>query len=646
MKRLLFSLTLLSAVPVQAIRVQTQGSVPGGSADLVAVSGDARTVAAVSADHLGLFSPGGQRLALLSPTGRGLTSLVPAGADFLALDRGGTLVRVRNRQAAVLERELCTPSGKLSTPPQLAFAAQTFAVRCGDEVLVGQPGAWRKLTLPSPAASAPSSALALSRDGRQLATVQGEQVLRYALPSLEVLPALTRVPGEDAGFMGDPITPGAAGALSFDPAGKRLAVGWGMSFAKAYNQSVTVYDLATGQGRSLPTYPDWTERLAFSPDGRFLLANGSSSPRIWDLGAWKRLPPPQKLNTSIGVRDVAWSGGNVISASSLGALALTPAGKQVAAYSLPQVRLTLATYSADGQRLAVAGGDGQVHLIDATTGRVRWSAAAHPRSVASLRFNRAGTLLVSGDGNSSSVRFWDVRTGKPVGPTVVGVNTTAGLTPGDKELVLGGRVVPLARVLARQGEVFLGSLPGRNYRKSGSEAAAVTPGGDAVCERTPVFGNRGSGVRASLWSLKGLEQVQFGLTLPEGRRLAVATPDCHTLAVAADTLTGAGATYRITPLAVEVYDPRTGQQVRSWRTGGRVRSLALSPDGGQVAYLEEGRPALVIGNVATGRQTLFPVPPVALELENVALTFRPDGRALLLGVGLQPGASLTILGLP
>jgi len=56
--------------------------------------------------------------------------------------------------------------------------------------------------------------------------------------------------------------------------------------------------------------------------------------------------------------------------------------------------------------------------------------------------------------------------------------------------------------------------------------------------------------------------------------------------------------------------------------------------------------ALVIGTVVTGEQTLRPVPPVTRELEDVALTFRPDSRALLLGVGTSPGASFTVLGLP
>lgn len=65
-----------------------------------------------------------------------------------------------------------------------------------------------------------------------------------------------------------------------------------------------------------------------------------------------------------------------------------------------------------------------------------------------------------------------------------------------------------------------------------------------------------------------------------------------------------------------------------------------------MAYLEEDRTARVIETVATGQQTFWPVPPVTLELEDVALIFRPDSPALLLGVGTSPGASLTVLGLP
>lgn len=643
---LLLALAFLAACSAGAVRVQSQGSVPGGRADRVAVSEDGGTVAVTSADRLGLFRASGPRLALLSPTGRTLTGVVPSGPGFFALDREGTLVRVRGTASTVLARDLCGEAGGPSGPPQLAAAGQTLAVRCGTMVLIGQPGRWQKLTLPSPVTFPASPVLALSRDGRQLAALQGEQVLRYAVPSLEALPSVTRLPGEDSTFMDTPLTPAAASALAFDPAGKRLAVGWGMSFPKAYNQSVTVYDLETGEGRSLPTYADWTERLAFRADGRFLLANGTSSPRVWDLSAWKRLPPPQKLGTFIGVRDVAWLGQNLISASRLGAATLTPAGKPVAAYALPQVQLTGAAYSGDGRLLAASGGDGRISLIEAGTGRVRWSAPTDFWSVVSLRFGRAGTLLVGGEGNGSRVRFWDVKSGRSVGPTVTGVSAAAGFTRGDRELVLGGRVVPLDRILARKGEVFVGKLPGRNYRHSGSEAAEVTARGDAVCERTPVYGSRDAGLRTSLWSLNALEKVQFGLTLREGYRLAASTADCSTLTVASQTVTGAGATHEVRPRAVEVYDPRTGKKVRSWPTAGRVRSLALSPDGQRVAYLEEGRPALVIGDVTTGRQVLWPVPPVTLELEEVALTFRPDGRALLLGVGTSPGASFTVLGLP
>ncbi|SMB97225.1 WD40 repeat domain-containing protein [Deinococcus hopiensis] len=642
MKRLLLSLALLVAADAQAARVQLQGSVPGGPAQLVAVSADARTVAITSADRVGLFQAGGARTALLSPTGRRLTSLVTAGPNFLTLDRSGTLARISGGRVTILARDLCPVTGGDHPGPELDFAAGTFAVRCEAAVLLGQPGAWQKLTLPP---SSSFTGVALSRDGRQLAALVDARIVRYALPAMNPLPALTRLAGEDTPLMDNPLTPAAASALAFDPAGRRLAVGWGMSFGKAYNQSVTVYDLRTGEGRSLPTYPDWTDRLAFSADGRQLLANGISSPRLWDLGAWKRLPPPQEINTSIGVQGVAWLGSNLISASSLGAVALTPSGKLRARYPMPQLQLTLAAYSGDGRLLAVTGDNGQLHLVDARTAQVRWSAPAHGGQVDSLRFNRAGTLLVGGSSDADHVQFWDVRSGKPTGPTITGVHTVAGFTAGDRELVFGGRVVPLSEVLSRTGEVGLERFSGRSDREPSSDAADLTPAGNAVCERAAVYTSSGTGVRASLRDLNGTAQVHFGLTLPENRTLAATTADCHTLVVATQAPTKAAASSPFTPVGVEVYDPRTGKKLRSWATAGEVHSLALSPDGQWVAYTEQGREELVIGDVRTGRQTRWPLP-ARSEPPNVALTFRPDSQALLVGLGARPEASFTVLSLP
>jgi WD40 repeat protein len=634
-----FAASLLSG-PAEAIGVLSAGTLPNGPATGVTVRGDGGQVAVTAADRLGLFTPQGQRQALLSPTGRLLVDAAYSGDAVFTLDGTGTLAQVTGTQVKVVGKALC---GKLSSEqaPHLAVSEQTLAVSCPTALLVGRPGHWQKVALPaSPPSFRMASRVALSPNGSEIAVIRDSSVLRYRLPELTPLATIKRLPGEDSTFMDESLTAAPASALAYDAAGRRLAVGWNMSFPKAYNQSVTVYDLNSGTGRSLPTYPDWTDHLAFNPDGSFLLADGSSTPRLWNLNTWKRLPSSQPTNTSIGVQSAAWLGKNLISVSRLGALALTPSGKQVARFAMPLSHLSRAAFSDNGQALALAGEGGQVYLYSLPENRLRWTVQAHEYGVSSLKFNRAGTLLVSGE----FLRFWDVKTGRAVGPTVMGASHIAGFTPGDTEIVLGGRIVPVAPLLRRQGQVVLEDLPGKTYRKSQSNDSQLTPDGQNVCETSFYFRDKGLGFRASSWRLGGLEQKNFGLTLPEERRVGATSANCRVLAVAAYDVLGKAHTLK--PLGVEVYDPATGKKVRTWGTQGRVKSLAVSPDGQQVAYLEEGRPALVLGNVQTGKQTFWMLPPVAQDIPDLPLVFRPDGRALLVGIGSTPETSFTVLKLP
>lgn len=625
-----------------AVSIQASGILPDGPASEVSVRADGAQVAVTTADRVGLFTPQGQRQALVSPTGRLLVDVVYSGNDLFTLDRAGTLAQVSGKQSKVVGQALCGDL-KGSEGPHLAASGTTLAVACPNALLVGQPGQWQKIDLPTLPDGYGAGQVAVSSTANEVAVIRASQLLRFHLPDLKPLPTITRLPGEDTSFADAPMH-AFASAVAYDASGQRLAAGWGMSFAKAYNQSVTVYDLKSGTGRSLPSYADWTEKLAFSSDGKYLLANGSSTPRLWNLTAWKRLAPPQPTNTGIGVQSVAWLGQNIISASSLGTLALTPQGKQVARFQMPLARVKLLTLSDDGRWVAAAGEGGQLNLYDLKAGKAIWSVKAHPYQVGSLKFNRAGTLLVSGDANSEFVRFWDVKTGKAVGPSVTGIRTISGFTPGDKEIVLGGRIIPVAPLLRRQGEVFLGNLPGQTYRKSGSETSQLTPDGKSVCETQLVFRDRGMGFRASSWRLGALEKNNFGLSLPEERRLGATSADCRVLAVAAVDVIGKERTYN--PLGIEVYDPATGKKIRMWPTGNRVKSLTVSPDGQRVAWLEDGRAELMLGDVKTGQRTVWKLPAVVQDMDTVPLVFRADGKALLVGVGSQPETSFTVLSIP
>lgn len=628
------------SVSAGTLGLQVEGSLSGGPATGVTVRGDGGQVAVTTADRLGLFAPQGQRQALLSPSGRLLVDAAYGGHDLFTLDVSGTLAQVRGLKVKEVNRNLCGTL-KTSQVPHLAVSGTTVAVACPAVLLIGRPGQWKKVGLPVPAESFnQASRVAVNPDASEIAVINASQVLRYHLPDLKRLPTITRLPGEDTTFMESPLTPASASALAYDAQGRRLAVGWNMSFAKAYNQSVTVYDLKSGTGRSVPTYADWTQHLVFSADGTFLLADGTSTPRIWNLTTWKRLPPPQPVTTGIGVKSVAWLGKNVVSASALGALALTPGGKQVSNFPMPLARVKLAAFSGNGQSLALAGEDGQVYLYDLKANRLVWNVKAYPYGVSSLKFNRADTLLVSGE----FVRFWDAKSGKAIGPSVIGGRTVSGFTKGDQEVVMDGRIVPVAPLLRRQGEVLLESLAGHTYRQSGSTSSQLTPDGKGVCESQLIFRDRGLGFRASSWQLGALERNNFGLSLPEERQLGGTSADCRVLAVAASDVIGKEHTLK--PLGVEVYDPATGKKLRMWPSVHRIKSLAVSPDGRRTAWLEQGRAELRLGEVKTGQQTTWKLPAVVQDMDDVPLVFRADGEALLVGVGRQPEMSFIVLGLP
>src|SRR5207253_8920432 len=67
----------------------------------------------------------------------------------------------------------------------------------------------------------------------------------------------------------------------------------------------------------------------------------------------------------------------------------------------------------DGKTLAVVGGDQKIYLCDVPTRTVGWVLEGHKNGGHKLAFNHAGDLLVSRDW-SSTLRFWDVRTGQQV----------------------------------------------------------------------------------------------------------------------------------------------------------------------------------------------------------------------------------------
>ena len=199
---------------------------------------------------------------------------------------------------------------------------------------------------------------------------------------------------------------GEAGAFphaTFSPDGRQLATAWGVSSTEVEQKSwISVWDLETDKERQhidVPTLP----RLAFSPDGRRLAggvstAHGSDAKgelRIWDTAT--------------------------------GQVALT--------HPLTHGYVSKLVYSADGRSLAAAVGAvseaGVIDVLDADTGRARFSLAGHRNKIWKLAFSPDGQRLASLASfpmRAPEVKLWDLAGGREmltldaIGVALVGGN--------------------------------------------------------------------------------------------------------------------------------------------------------------------------------------------------------------------------------
>jgi WD40 repeat protein len=161
--------------------------------------------------------------------------------------------------------------------------------------------------------------------------------------------------------------PTPAEHLALSPDGRWLAL-------SRLGVGIQVYDVAANR-RLEPTPPGMAEgnaRLAFSPDGRLLVAGRQNDCRVWQVGRWQETP------RSLPREDAgSW-----------------PA--QVA-------------FSPDGRLLALARTTVEVQLLDTTTFQeVARLLAPDARDIDCLRFSPAGDRLAVGTENQV-IQLWDLR---------------------------------------------------------------------------------------------------------------------------------------------------------------------------------------------------------------------------------------------